>query len=199
LSDILCARTPSWNRPQPRRSPTKTSRWCVGSFFELPLSDVTIVDGEKAVLECRVTVTPAAEVTWYVDNVEIRQTNVCQIVFTADGWCRLIIRDVMLKDEADYTVRVVNEAGTCISTAYLTVLPVTAGERTAKELIEQESTGVTVTIRIRPRPYSAFAHACSDIFVSFRHRTFSESKPVTFTSLMSCRHARNTWTVCQFS
>ena len=55
------------------------------------------------------------------ENVEIRQTNVCQIVFTADGWCRLIIRDVMLKDEAEYTVRVVNEAGTCISTAYLTV------------------------------------------------------------------------------
>ena len=104
--------------------------------FELPLSDVTIVDGEKAVLECRVAATPAAEVTWCVDNV-----------FTADGWCRLIIRDDMLKDEAEYTVRAVNEAGTCIGTAYLTVLPAAAGERVAKELIEQESTGVTVTIR----------------------------------------------------
>ena len=31
----------------------------------LEVSDVTIVDGEKAVLECRVAVTPAAEVTWY--------------------------------------------------------------------------------------------------------------------------------------
>ena len=30
-----------------------TSRWCVGSFFELPLSGATVVDGEKAVLECR--------------------------------------------------------------------------------------------------------------------------------------------------
>jgi len=30
--------------------------------FELPLSGVTVVDGEKAVLECRVAVTPAAEV-----------------------------------------------------------------------------------------------------------------------------------------
>ena len=34
--------------------------------FELTLFDVTIVDGEKAVLECRVAATPAAEVTWYV-------------------------------------------------------------------------------------------------------------------------------------
>ena len=39
------------------------------------------------------------------ENVDIRQTNVCQIVFTADGWCRLIIRDDMLEDEAEYTVR----------------------------------------------------------------------------------------------
>jgi len=29
---------------------------------------VTVVDGEKAVLECRVTVKPAAEVAWYVDT-----------------------------------------------------------------------------------------------------------------------------------
>ena len=90
-------------------------------------------------------------VTWYVENVEIRQTNVYQTVFTADGWCRLIIRDVMLKDEAEYTVRAVNEAGTCIGTAYLTVLPATARERTAKELIEQESLMTLETRRRSPR------------------------------------------------
>ena len=53
--------------------------------FELPLSDVTVVDGERAVLDCHVTATPAAEVTWYVENVEIRQTDGYEIVFTADG------------------------------------------------------------------------------------------------------------------
>ena len=55
----------------------------------------------------------------------------------------------MLNDEAAYTVWAVNGAGTCIGTAYLTVPPATARERTAKELIEYESTRVTVTIRIR--------------------------------------------------
>ena len=45
-----------------------------------------------------------------------------QVVYTRDGWCRLIINDVMLEDEGEYTVKAVNEAGTCISTAYLTVL-----------------------------------------------------------------------------
>ena len=131
LSDMSCVRTPSWNRPQPEFHRADESY-----VFELPLSDVTVVDGEKAVLVCRVTVTPAAEVTWYVENVEIRQTGDCGIVFTADGWGR--------------PVRTVNEAGTCTGTAHLTVLPATARERTAKELIKQESTGVTVTIRIRP-------------------------------------------------
>jgi len=53
--------------------------------FELPLSDVTLVDGERTVLECRVAVAPAAEVTWYVENVEICQTDGYQIVFTADS------------------------------------------------------------------------------------------------------------------
>jgi len=47
---------------------------------------------------------------------------VVQMVYTSDGWCRLVIRDVMLEDEGEYTVKAVNEAGTCISTAYLTVL-----------------------------------------------------------------------------
>jgi len=62
------------------------------------------------------------QVTWYVDNVEIRQTDDYQMIYTTDGWCRLVIRDVMLEDEGEYTVKAVNEAGTCISTAYLTVL-----------------------------------------------------------------------------
>ena len=61
---------------------------------------------------------------------------------------------------------------------------------------------VAVTIRIRPvQSYSLFAYMPAVTF-SFRHRTFSESKLVTFTSLRLCRHAynaNNIWTVCQFS
>ena len=45
--------------------------------FELPLSDVAVVDGETAVLDCRVAATPRRhEVTSYV---EIRQTDGYQI------------------------------------------------------------------------------------------------------------------------
>ena len=40
--------------------------------FELPLSDVTVVDGEKAVFECRVAATPAAEVTCVTFMSEVK-------------------------------------------------------------------------------------------------------------------------------
>jgi len=62
----------------------------MASVFGLPLSDVTVVDGGRAVLDCRVTVTPAAEVTWYVD-----------MSFTGRG----------LRAGADYYFRVLAENG----------------------------------------------------------------------------------------
>ena len=39
-----------------------------------------------------------------------------------DDVCRLYIADVLPDDEGEYTVKAVNEAGTCVTTAYLTVL-----------------------------------------------------------------------------
>ena len=38
------------------------------------------------------------------------------------GLCRLVIVDVMPDDEGEYTVRAINEAGSCLTSAYLTVL-----------------------------------------------------------------------------
>ena len=114
--------------------------------FELPLSDVTVVDGEKAVLECRVG-------------------HACRR-------CHVVRRQ--RRDPPDHF----------------------HGRRLVSP-IEHESLTTLETRRTVP-----LQHACSDIFVSFRHRTLSESKLVTFTSLMSCRHACNVkyiWTVCQFS
>jgi hypothetical protein len=58
----------------------------------------------------------------YVDGEEIRQSQEFRMTSTADGWYRLVIEDTMIEDEGEYTVKAVNEAGTCISTAYLTVL-----------------------------------------------------------------------------
>jgi len=61
FSDMSCAKAPSWNRrhsqgdhPRRRRHLDRI-RFRAASLtvvFEMPLSDVTVVDGEKAVLDC---------------------------------------------------------------------------------------------------------------------------------------------------
>jgi len=89
--------------------------------FELPLSDVTVNDGQRAILECRVIGTPRPRVTWYVDGQKIEKTEYIEMTYE-DGRCTLVIFDTMMSDEGEYTVQAVNDAGTCITTAYLSVL-----------------------------------------------------------------------------
>ena len=89
--------------------------------FEIPLCDVTVVDGEKATLECRVSAQPTPEITWYCENQEIKTSQDFRILYE-EGMCTLDIMDVLPDDEGEYKVKAVNEAGTCETTAYLTVL-----------------------------------------------------------------------------
>ena len=90
--------------------------------FELPLADVTAFDGAGAILECRVTGNPTPEVMWFVNGVEIRSMPPEVTVSYHAGVCRLVIVDVMPDDEGEYTIQAINEAGSCLTSAYLTVL-----------------------------------------------------------------------------
>ena len=99
-----------------------TGSLLMAPVFELPLADVTAFDGAGAILECRVTGNPAPEVMWFVNGVEIRSMPPEVTVSYHAGLCRLVIVDVMPDDEGEYTVRAINEAGSCITSAYLTVL-----------------------------------------------------------------------------
>jgi len=69
-----------------------------------------------------VTGNPVPEVMWFVNGVEIRSMPPEVTVSYHAGLCRLVIVDVMPDDEGEYTVRAINEAGSCITSAYLTVL-----------------------------------------------------------------------------
>jgi len=99
--------------------------------FEMPLSDITASDGERAVFQCKVAGTPKPEVTWYIDNVEIKPTKDFTVTYE-HGVCTLIIADVLPEDEGEYSVKAVNDAGTCVTTAYLTVLPPSRSESEAE-------------------------------------------------------------------
>jgi len=99
-----------------------TGSLLMAPVFELPLADVTAFDGAGAILECRVTGNPTPEVMWFVNGVEIRSMPPEVTVSYHASLCRLVIVDVMPDDEGEYTVRAINEAGSCITSAYLTVL-----------------------------------------------------------------------------
>ena len=66
--------------------------------FEIPLCDVTVVDGEKAVLECRVNAQPQPDVTWYCESLEIKASQDFRIQYE-DGMCTLEIMDVLPEDD----------------------------------------------------------------------------------------------------
>ena len=99
-----------------------TGSLLMAPVFELPLADVTAFDGAGAILECRVTGNPTPEVMWFVNGVEIRSMPPVVTVSCHAGVCRLVVVDVMPDDEGEYTVRAINEAGSCLTSAYLTVL-----------------------------------------------------------------------------
>jgi len=99
-----------------------TGSLLMAPVFELPLADVTAFDGAGAILECRVAGNPTPEVMWFVNGVEIRSMPPEVTVSCHAGVCRLVVVDVMPDDEGEYTVRAINEAGSCLTSAYLTVL-----------------------------------------------------------------------------
>ena len=100
---------------------TEITQELMAPVFEIPLSDVTALDGERTMLKCHLTGVPKPEVTWYVDNEIIKESQDIKIMYE-EGICTLEIVDVIPEDEGEYKVKAVNDAGTCETTAFLTVL-----------------------------------------------------------------------------
>jgi len=164
---MSCAGTPSWNRGRGQGGPPRGRRHLDRIRFGAASLTVVFVDGGRAALDCRVTVTPAAEVTWYVDTS-----------FT--------VRSLRAGAGTDYYFRVLAENGAGASqplTLDRSFVPRTPGDVTQSKVTPQTTvytagnlavrtdyqfrvgaenveeagppltlaaTGVTVTIRIRP-------------------------------------------------
>ena len=125
--------------------------------FELPLSDVTVVDGERAALDCR------------------------------RG--RVVRRHVVHGARSARRLRLLSDEVSDVTRSSVTL------SWPARRPVGPPLTLAAVAQSLCTMPAVTF-------FVSFRHRTLSESKPVTFTSLMSRLHAynvNNIWTVRHFS
>ncbi|XP_075219912.1 sidekick cell adhesion molecule [Lycorma delicatula] len=87
--------------------------------MELGPSNLTILDGKDAVINCRVVGAPTPNVTWiYQDNIPLDLSGRLQVLESGD----LLIAAVRESDAGKYTCIRVNEAGQVDGSGYLSVL-----------------------------------------------------------------------------
>uniref|UniRef100_A0A8B9J344 Myosin light chain kinase, smooth muscle n=1 Tax=Amazona collaria TaxID=241587 RepID=A0A8B9J344_9PSIT len=85
------------------------SKGTAPSFTE-KLQDAQVVDGEKLVLQCRISSDPPAAVTWTVDSKTIKSSK--SIVISQEGTlCSLTIEKAMPEDRGEYKCIAENAAG----------------------------------------------------------------------------------------
>lgn len=89
--------------------------------FVMTLNDLEVEEGRPVHFECQLIGHPMPEVTWLLDQVEIRDTKVYVMQSTAEGVCTLDIAEAFPEDEGEFTCRAENEYGTTETTAELIV------------------------------------------------------------------------------
>ncbi|WKX89586.1 hypothetical protein Q1695_008890 [Nippostrongylus brasiliensis] len=90
--------------------------------FTKTLVEVSVVEGESATYECKVTGTPEPEIKWFKDKEEISSTDE-HFVQTkeSDGTARLVIKSTKVKDSGEIRCEATNPAGKARTDAPLTV------------------------------------------------------------------------------
>uniref|UniRef100_A0A803XWE3 Myosin light chain kinase, smooth muscle n=1 Tax=Meleagris gallopavo TaxID=9103 RepID=A0A803XWE3_MELGA len=97
------------NKPAASKPTPPQSKGTAPSFTE-KLQDAKVADGEKLVLQCRISSDPPATVTWTLDNKVIKSSK--SIVISQEGTlCSLIIEKVMPEDRGEYKCIAENAAG----------------------------------------------------------------------------------------
>lgn len=89
-------------------------------MFSQPLVDVTVVDGERLRLECQVTSTPPAIITWMLEGKVVKPSKF--IILSQEGEkCSLTIDKALPEDEGRYTCRAENADGKAECSCMVTV------------------------------------------------------------------------------
>ncbi|XP_073708043.1 myosin light chain kinase, smooth muscle [Garra rufa] len=88
--------------------------------FKQPLSDITVVDGERLRLECQVTSDPKVVITWILDGKTVKASKF--IVLSQEGEkCSLTVDKALPEDEGRYTCRAENAHGKAECSCMVTV------------------------------------------------------------------------------
>ena len=83
------------------------------------LLPVVVKSGETAVFECQIV--NAEVVEWYYDEMQIVDAEGTEIAYESDGATRLLIENVCVEDEGDYSVKAINPDGAISRTVTLRV------------------------------------------------------------------------------
>jgi titin len=111
------------------RLPTETSDSELASDMEpvkpsiqLPLTNVTVTEGNRVRLDCVIVGQPEPEVIWYHDDRPVKESPDFQLLFQGDR-CSLVIQEALPEDAGQYKVVALNSAGEASSKCSLAVTP----------------------------------------------------------------------------
>lgn len=126
------------------RLPTETSDSELASDMEpvkpsiqVPLTDVTVLEGNRIRLDCVIVGQPEPEVIWYHNDRPVKESSDFQLLFQGDR-CSLIIHEAFTEDAGEYKVVALNSAGEASSSCVLTVAPVVSKEPSEKPAEEKK-------------------------------------------------------------
>merc|ERR1712002_9755 len=128
--------------------------------FTEELKNMTVSDGDKVLMECKVTGYPRPQIKWFVDGMELSPSEDFQMTYNEDGYVSLYINDALPEDEGEYLVEAYNFVGKCESTAYLTVIhsigtspePIEgqyAQQKTREHLVQQSMKKMEIDIEMQ--------------------------------------------------
>ncbi|XP_051986777.1 myosin light chain kinase, smooth muscle [Xyrauchen texanus] len=119
-----------------------------------PLCDITVVDGEKLMLECQVTSDPQAVITWILDGKVVKPSKF--IVLSQEGEkCSLSIDKALPEDEGRYTCRAENAGGKADCSCMVIVedpLDPSADKKNKKSTSATPTTENEARIKKKPAP-----------------------------------------------
>lgn len=110
------------------RLPTETSDSEMASDMEpvkpsiqLPLTNVSVNEGNRVRLDCVIVGQPEPEVIWYHNDKPVKESPDFQLLFQGDR-CSLVIQEALQEDAGEYKVVALNSAGEASSKCRLSVV-----------------------------------------------------------------------------
>ncbi|XP_077997324.1 muscle M-line assembly protein unc-89-like [Glandiceps talaboti] len=115
--------------------------------LEKRIRDCPVMVGDVGRFDCKVSGVPEPDIFWYQDGIEIKDGKKFEMDFEDNGTCSLIVTDVTVDDDAEYTVKAVNSAGEISCTAELIVEGDESDEEGKRSALRKR-----VTIKPKKRP-----------------------------------------------